>query len=170
MANVRGATIGSKSCHWATVPSRRDVSGTHPLTVTAMDDTAMYRAVTRDIEITVLPRFLPEQSSADKREYFWAYTIEISNRGSATVQLKTRHWRITDAFGRQQEVRGAGVVGEEPVLEPGTSFEYTSGVPLPTPSGFMVGTYGMVTATGEHFVVDIPAFSLDSPDTKRTVN
>ena len=91
----------------------------------------MYRAVTRDIEITVLPRFLPEQSSADKREYFWAYTIEISNRGSATVQLKTRHWRITDAFGRQQEVRGAGVVGEEPVLEPGRSFEYTSGVPLP---------------------------------------
>ena len=130
----------------------------------------MYRAVTRDIEVTVSPRFLPEQSSGDKRHYFWAYTVEISNRGTATVQLKTRHWRITDAFGRLQEVRGAGVVGEEPVLEPGASFEYTSGVPLPTPSGFMVGTYGMVTSSGEQFVVDIPAFSLDSPDTRRTVN
>jgi|SRR5580700_1770170 ApaG protein len=130
----------------------------------------MYRAVTRDIEVTVSPRFLPDRSSIEKNYYFWAYTIEISNRGPTTVQLKTRHWRITDGLGRMQEVRGAGVVGEEPVLEPGASFEYTSGVPLPTASGFMVGTYGMVTPEGEHFDIDIPAFSLDGPDSRRVLN
>jgi ApaG protein len=86
------------------------------------------------------------------------------------VQLRTRHWRITDASGRLQEVKGAGVVGEEPVLKPGETFNYTSGVPLPTPSGFMVGTYGMVTAAGEHFDIEIPAFSLDSIYAERTIN
>ena len=86
------------------------------------------------------------------------------------MQLKTRHWRITDASGRVQEVRGAGVVGEQPRLEPGQSFEYTSGVPLPTPSGFMAGSYRMVTDKGEPFDIEIPAFSLDSPGTKRTIN
>lgn len=130
----------------------------------------MYRAVTRNIEVKVTPRFLPERSSHEKSYFFWSYTIEISNHGPETVQLKTRHWSITDAFGRIQEVRGAGVVGEEPVLEPGKSFEYTSGVPLPTPSGFMAGTYGMVSGKGERFSIDIPAFSLDSPDAKRTIN
>jgi ApaG protein len=130
----------------------------------------MYRAVTRNIEVTVRPRFLPERSSAEKNYYFWAYTIEIANRGEQAVQLKTRHWRITDAFGRVQEVRGAGVVGEEPLIEPGASFEYTSGVPLTTPSGFMAGSYSMVSAAGEHFDIEIPAFSLDSPDRNRTIN
>jgi ApaG protein len=134
------------------------------------EDRSMYQAVTRNIEVTVTPKFLPERSSQEKSYFFWAYTIEISNHGSETVQLKTRHWRITDAFGRVQEVRGAGVVGEEPVLEPGASYEYTSGVPLPTPSGFMVGTYGMVSAQGERFDIQIPAFSLDGPETKRTIN
>jgi ApaG protein len=130
----------------------------------------MYQAVTRNIEVSVAPRFMPERSSAEKSYFFWAYTIEITNRGPETVQLKTRHWRITDAHGRLQEVRGAGVIGEEPVLNPGQSFEYTSGVPLPTPSGFMTGTYGMVSGSGERFDIDIPAFSLDSPDERRTVN
>ena len=130
----------------------------------------MYKAVTRGIEVMVTPRFLPERSASDKNYYFWAYTIEITNRGATTVQLKTRYWRITDAFGRVQEVRGAGVVGEEPVLEPGGSFEYTSGVPLPTPSGFMAGSYGMVTGAGERFDIEVPAFSLDGPEDKRTVN
>ena len=130
----------------------------------------MYRTATRNIEVSVTPRFLPERSSPDNGYFFWAYTIEITNRGPETVQLKTRHWRITDANGRQQEVRGAGVVGETPVLEPGKSFEYTSGVPLPTPSGFMAGTYGMVTSGGERFEIDIPAFSLDSTNTARTLN
>jgi len=130
----------------------------------------MYQAVTRDIEVTVTPRFLAERSSPDNGYFFWAYTIAITNRGTQTVQLKTRHWKITDAHGRLQEVRGEGVVGEEPVLKPGESFEYTSGVPLPTPSGFMLGTYGMVTQTGEKFDIEIPAFSLDSAHAKPTIN
>jgi ApaG protein len=130
----------------------------------------MYRTVTRDIEVLVTPRYLSERSSPDNGYFFWAYTIEIKNRGAETVQLKTRHWRITDAHGRLQEVRGAGVVGEQPVLEPGGSFEYTSGVPLPTPSGFMVGTYSMETTAGEGFDIDIPAFSLDSVHGQRTIN
>jgi ApaG protein len=130
----------------------------------------MYRATTRGIEVQVTPRFLSERSSPENGYYFWAYTIEITNRGTATVQLKTRHWKITDAYGKLQEVRGAGVVGETPTLKPGESFEYTSGVPLPTPSGFMAGTYGMESATGEGFDVEIPAFSLDSGNGKRTLN
>jgi ApaG protein len=130
----------------------------------------MYQTVTRQIAVKVTPRFMPERSSAEKSYFFWSYTIEITNNGSETVQLETRHWKITDAFGRVQEVKGAGVVGEQPVLEPGGSYEYTSGVPLPTPSGFMVGTYGMIGDSGDRFEIDIPAFSLDSPGVKRTVN
>ena len=130
----------------------------------------MYEAVTRNIAVKVSPQFLSDRSSPENGYYFWAYTIEISNQGGETVQLKTRHWRITDAFGRLQEVKGPGVVGEEPILKPGESFEYTSGVPLPTPSGFMVGSYGMVTADGEHFDIEIPAFSLDSSYAERTIN
>ena len=130
----------------------------------------MYQRVTRDIEVTVSPRFMPEKSSAEKGLYFWAYTVGIANRSAVTVQLKTRHWRITDGLGRVQEVRGPGVVGEEPVLKAGEAFEYTSGVPLQTPSGFMVGTYGMVSTSGEHFDIEVPAFSLDSVEAKRTLN
>jgi ApaG protein len=130
----------------------------------------MYRAVTRSIEVVVTPRFIADRSSPEDNYFFWAYTIAITNHGAETVQLKTRHWRITDANGRRQEVRGAGVVGEEPVLKAGESFEYTSGVPLQTPSGFMVGVYGMVSASGENFEIEIPAFSLDSGNSKRTIN
>jgi ApaG protein len=135
-----------------------------------MAEDFMYTAVTRDIEVSATPKFLAERSSPDNGYYFWAYTIAIKNRGTQTVQLKTRHWKITDANGRLQEVRGAGVVGEEPVLNPGESFEYTSGVPLPTPSGFMLGSYGMVTPNGENFDIAIPAFSLDSTHAKQTIN
>ena len=130
----------------------------------------MYRAITRNIEVSVTPKFLADRSAPDKGQFFWAYTIEIVNNGGETVQLKTRYWHITDGSGRVQEVRGAGVVGEEPVLAPGKSFEYTSGVPLPTPSGFMAGRYGMVTEGGERFDIDIPAFSLDSQHASRTIN
>src|ERR1700720_4200433 len=129
-----------------------------------------YRAVTREIEVKASPRFLPDRSSPENGYFFWAYTITLTNNGNETVQLKTRHWRITDAHGRLQEVRGAGVVGEEPVLKAGEAFEYTSGVPLQTPSGFMVGNYGMVSAAGEHFDIEVPAFSLDSVESKRTIN
>lgn len=130
----------------------------------------MYRATTRNIEVTVTPRFLAERSSPADSYFFWAYTIDIANRGGETVQLKTRYWRITDANGRLQEVRGPGVVGEQPVLKPGASFEYTSGVPLTTPSGFMAGSYGMINDRGEPFDIEVPAFSLDSPDEARSIN
>jgi ApaG protein len=129
-----------------------------------------YRAVTRQIEVKVLPRFLPDRSSPDNGYFFWSYTVTLSNLGRETVQLKTRHWRITDAHGRLQEVRGPGVVGEEPVLAPGGHYEYTSGVHLPTPSGFMAGSYGMITEAGEPFDIEIPAFSLDLPQKGRTIN
>jgi ApaG protein len=130
----------------------------------------MYRAVTRQIEVTVEPNFLPEKSSVENCEFFWSYTVVITNSGRETVQLRTRHWVITDASGRRKEIRGEGVVGEQPVLAPGDRFEYTSGVPLPTASGFMTGRYQMVTESGERFEIDVPAFSLDSPDAKRTLN
>jgi ApaG protein len=126
----------------------------------------MYRAVTRQIAVTVEPKFLPERSLADKQQYFWSYTIVIVNSGRETVQLKTRHWIITDGTGRKQEVRGEGVIGEQPVLAPGERFEYTSYVPLPTASGSMTGRYQMATDNGEHFEIDIPTFSLES----RTLN
>ena len=116
----------------------------------------MYRAVTRQIEVTVEPNFLPERSSAENRQFFWSYTVVITNSGKETVQLRTRHWIITDASGRKQEIRGEGVVGEQPVLAPGERFEYTSGVPLPTASGFMTGRYQMVTESGERFEIDVP--------------
>ena len=128
-----------------------------------------YRAVTRQIEVKVTPRFLPDRSSPENGYFFWAYTITLTNFGGETVQLKTRHWRITDGLGRQQEVQGPGVVGEEPVLEPGESFEYTSGVPLPTPTGFMAGTYGMISGD-KSFEIEVPAFSLDAPEAKRVVH
>jgi ApaG protein len=137
--------------------------------LTTIWDHPMYRAVTRDIEVTVEPNFMPERSVA-QREYFWSYTVVIINSGRETVQLRTRHWIITDATGRTQEVRGEGVVGEQPTLGPGERFQYTSGVPLPTSSGFMTGRYQMVTDRGERFEIDIPTFSLDSPQAKRTLN
>jgi ApaG protein len=127
----------------------------------------MYETTTAAISVTVRPVFLDDQSSPSKSHYVWAYQVRIENRGGDTVQLVSRYWHITDAKGRVQEVRGPGVVGEQPVLAPGQSFEYTSGTPLTTPSGIMVGRYEMVRQTGkdagEHFEIDIPAFSLDSP-------
>lgn len=130
----------------------------------------MYRATTNAIQVCVEPRFLEERSAPDKGRYFWAYTIDIANLGTRTVQLVSRHWIITDALGQTEEVRGPGVVGEQPVLAPGESFEYTSGVPLTTPTGIMAGHYWMQTTDGETFEVDIPAFSLDSPHMKISLN
>lgn len=130
----------------------------------------MYRAVTRQIEVTVEPNFMPERSSAENSRFFWSYTIAITNTGEETVQLRTRHWIITDASGNQQEVRGEGVVGEQPTIAPGERYEYTSGVPLSTASGFMTGRYQMVSETGERFEIEVPTFSLDSPHHKRVLN
>ena len=130
----------------------------------------MYSAITRSIRVSVKPVFLDEQSSPSEEHYVWAYQVRIENDGSETVQLINRHWHITDEMGRIQEVRGAGVVGEQPTLQPGESFEYTSGTPLDSPSGIMVGSYEMETATGERFDVAVPAFSLDSPYQIRNLN
>ncbi|MGB1876179.1 MAG: Co2+/Mg2+ efflux protein ApaG [Rhodospirillaceae bacterium] len=130
----------------------------------------MYEKTTRSITITVQPFYLDEQSEPDEERYVWAYKVNIENVGDETVQLLNRHWRITDKLGRLQEVKGLGVIGEQPVLNPGDSFEYTSGTPLPTPSGIMVGSYEMESAEGERFDVEIPAFSLDSPYDSAVVN
>ena len=124
----------------------------------------MYDRTTRSIRISVEPRYLDGQSRPDEDYFVWSYTVIIENTGPETVTLRTRYWKITDAMGRVQEVRGAGVVGEQPTLGPGERFEYTSGAPLATSSGFMVGAYQMETAQGEPFNVEIPAFSLDLPD------
>ncbi len=130
----------------------------------------MYTQTTRGITVTVQPIFLDDQSSPAEGHYVWAYRVRIQNNSDDTVQLMRRHWKITDAMGRMQEVQGAGVVGEQPVLEPGETFEYTSGTPLPTPSGIMMGSYQMETDDGETFDVAIPAFSLDSPHEVHRLN
>ena len=130
----------------------------------------MYTAVTHDIKVTVSPEYSPARSEPSEGRYFWLYTIEIENLGRVAVQLTHRHWRITDGFGQIEEVRGPGVVGEQPVIEPRRAYRYTSGCPLTTPSGIMAGEYRMIDANGRSFDVEIPAFSLDSPFTQRTVN
>jgi ApaG protein len=123
-----------------------------------------YTETTQGIRVSVRSFYLADQSEPERSHFVWAYRVTIENRGNRTVQLLKRSWRITDGLGRTQQVHGEGVVGEQPVLDPGQSFEYTSGTPLSTPSGFMRGAYHMVvTATGEPFDVTIPAFSLDSP-------
>jgi len=123
----------------------------------------VYNQTSNDIRITVTPSFLVDQSAPEDNLYVWAYHVIIENLGNDTVQLMTRHWRITNALGELQEVRGDGVIGEQPVLAPGDMFEYTSGCPLGTPSGFMIGSYQMKAGDGSSFDAEIPAFSLDSP-------
>ncbi|MGZ0247946.1 MAG: Co2+/Mg2+ efflux protein ApaG [Alphaproteobacteria bacterium] len=130
----------------------------------------MYSAVTREIRVQVEPIYLDDQSEPDDAQYVWAYRVQIENEGTETVQLLTRYWHITDGMGRVQEVRGAGVIGEQPVLNPGESYEYTSGTPLPTPSGIMKGSYQMSTPSGEKFDIEVPAFSLDCPHEARHLN
>lgn len=125
--------------------------------------TTKYSETTNSVQVTVEPEFLEEQSEPEDHQFVWAYHIRIENQGRKTLKLLTRYWRIIDSLGRTQEVRGAGVVGEQPVLAPGEAFEYTSGTPLGTPSGLMVGSYEMESETGERFDVAVPAFSLDSP-------
>jgi ApaG protein len=127
------------------------------------DNAAHYEETTRSISVSVDPIFLDDQSNPVENRFVWAYHVRIENRGRETVQLRNRYWHITDGFGRVQEVRGAGVVGEQPVLRPGESYEYTSGTPLGTPSGIMRGTYEMEVGGGERFEIVVPAFSLDSP-------
>ena len=123
----------------------------------------MYSETTHGITVTVRPVFLEDQSTPAENRYVWAYFVRIENGSSRTVQLRSRYWHITDARGRVQEVRGPGVVGEQPILAPGEIYEYNSGTPLSTPSGIMRGAYQMETPDGVRFDIGVPAFSLDSP-------
>ena len=130
----------------------------------------MYNDTTGGIRVSVEPRYLDDQSDPDDHHFVWAYSVRIENASQERVQLMSRYWRITDGLGAIKEVRGAGVVGEQPVLKPGEAFEYTSGTPLSTPSGIMVGAYEMQRGDGQTFEVAIPAFSLDSPHERASVN
>lgn len=130
----------------------------------------MYSKTTKNINISVKPYYLEEQSEPDDQHYVWAYQITINNLGKETVQLKNRYWEIIESNGSKKEVRGAGVIGEQPILKPGEKYEYTSGAPLTTPSGFMQGYYEMETKDGNKFDASIPLFSLDSPHAISKIN
>lgn len=130
----------------------------------------VYEATTRGVLVRVRPEYRPDQSDPAEHQWVWAYQVEVENHGDETVQLVARRWRITDARGKVDQVEGPGVVGETPTLKPGEAFRYVSGCPLNTPSGLMEGAYEMHTAEGEAFEAAIPAFSLDLPDARRTVN
>ena len=134
------------------------------------DNRGMFERTTRGIRVAVKPAYLDDQSDPDDGQFLWSYTVTIENRGSETVQLMSRYWHITDGEGRVQEVRGPGVVGAQPVLAPGQVFQYTSGCPLPTSSGFMTGRYQMRSASGEAFEAEIPAFILESPYERRQLH
>ena len=130
----------------------------------------MYTKTTRNIKVTVFPSYLEQFSKPEDDCFVWSYRIQLENHGKENIQLVNRYWQITDSMGYVQEVRGAGVVGEQPVLQPGDIFEYTSGVPLNTPSGIMLGAYEMILESGEKISVEVPAFSLDSLLTKSRPN
>jgi len=123
-----------------------------------------FSETTRNIKVSVKPTYLQHESPPFREHYTWAYSVTLENEGSETVQLISRYWQVTDGNGVLKEVRGPGVVGEQPILQPGDSFSYTSGTLLPTPTGLMQGTYEMIASTGEIFHIKIPAFSLDSPE------
>ncbi len=135
-----------------------------------MTRTIAYEAETEGVLVRVTPAFLEAESSPETSRYIWAYHVEIENHGARTLQLMTRYWHITDAEGRVQEVNGAGVVGQTPVLHPGERFEYTSGCPLNTPSGMMQGSYALKDTAGGTLDVRIPLFALDSPYDRRAAN
>ncbi len=130
----------------------------------------VYERVTRGVRVLVKPAFLEDQSDPEAGRYLWSYTVTIENQGAETVQLMSRYWHISDAAGRIQEVRGPGVVGAQPIIEPGQVFEYTSGCPLPTASGAMSGRYQMRAASGEAFEAEIPLFLLESPHERRQIH
>ncbi|PWE18839.1 Co2+/Mg2+ efflux protein ApaG [Marinicauda salina] len=130
----------------------------------------MYRSETRGVVIKVEPDYLDDESEPGESRFVWSYTVEIENTRAQPIQLMSREWRITDAMNRTEIVRGDGVVGEQPVIKPGGRYRYTSGAPLPTPSGFMSGAYVMRSKDGEEFCADIPAFSLDTPHDRFTLH
>ena len=130
----------------------------------------MYNTITSDISVSVLPVYIVERSKPGQSQYYWAYRVVIKNESSEAIQLISRYWHIRDGNGKVQEVSGAGVVGEKPMIEPGQSYEYTSGCPLKTSSGIMAGHYTMQKSDGSLVNITIPTFSLDLPDAQPTVN
>ncbi|MBU6474814.1 MAG: Co2+/Mg2+ efflux protein ApaG [Alphaproteobacteria bacterium] len=130
----------------------------------------MYSSTTGSVTVSVEPTYLRRESSPEQSLYVWSYKVRIENNGARQLQLKTRTWKITDAYGRVQEVHGKGVIGEQPVLKPGAVFEYTSGTPLPTPDGIMTGSYAMETDDGALLHVAIPAFSLHTPESAKRLH
>ncbi|HEY4943135.1 MAG TPA: Co2+/Mg2+ efflux protein ApaG [Rhizomicrobium sp.] len=136
----------------------------------AADTLAMYERQTRNIRVAVQPAFLDDQSDPGEQRYLWSYKVTIENRGVDAVQLLSRHWHITDGHGQVKEIKGPGVVGAQPVIAPGQTFEYTSGCPLPTASGYMSGKYEMRNSSGEKFEAEIPAFLLESPHEQRQIH
>ena len=135
-----------------------------------MNNDPAYETESAGIRVRVRPSYLAGQSDPDEGRWVWAYQVEIENLTGAPVQLVARRWTITDAYGHVEDVRGQGVVGEQPVIAPGDSYSYASGCPLPTDSGSMVGAYFMTDADGRSFEADIPAFSLDTPGARRVLN
>lgn len=135
-----------------------------------MHDTRAYEAETDGIVVRVRPSYLAGQSDPDGGRWVWAYQVEIVNLTGVSVQLMARRWVITDARGHVEEVRGPGVIGEQPTIQPGESYSYASGCPLGTASGSMVGGYAMTDANGREFEAAIPAFSLDVPGERRVLN
>jgi len=135
-----------------------------------MDAEHTFEQTTDGVHVAVTPVYLPAQSEPEEGRYVWAYHVEIENRGTQPVQLLTRRWRIADASGQMYDVIGDGVVGDQPVLAPGESYDYSSGTPLATPSGFMTGVFQMIDADGRRFAVRVPAFSLDGPDARGMVH
>jgi ApaG protein len=129
----------------------------------------LFEEVTHSIRVAVYTHYLEEQSDPEENRYVWAYQVSISNEGHETVQLLNRYWHITESSGKIKEVRGEGVVGEQPTLKPGDIYRYTSGTPLKSPSGFMFGSYEMINEAGEFFDIAVPSFSLDIP-AHRVVN
>jgi ApaG protein len=136
----------------------------------ATDTFTMYERSTRNIRVAVQPAFLDDQSDPEEQRFLWSYTVTIENKGSEAVQLLSRYWHITDGRGQVKEVSGEGVVGAQPVIAPGQKFQYTSGCPLPTASGYMSGRYKMRSSNGEAFEAEIPAFLLESPHERRQIH
>jgi ApaG protein len=129
-----------------------------------------YTKITKNIRVSVKTDFLSDQSDVENKLWVWSYHILIENNGNNTVQLVDRYWKITDETGHVKEVNGSGVIGRQPSIKPGESFEYSSGTPLNKPSGFMFGNYKMINEKNESFFIDVPIFSLDIPSIKKILN
>jgi|TARA_B110000259_G_scaffold94394_1_gene109271 ApaG protein len=129
-----------------------------------------YTKITKNIRVSVKTDFLSDQSDVENKLWVWSYHILIENNGNNTVQLIDRYWKITDETGHVKEVNGSGVIGRQPSIKPGESFEYSSGTPLNKPSGFMFGNYRMINEKNESFFIDVPIFSLDIPSIKKILN